>query len=277
MPGALQHRRIALAEARELDLLAGLLEREGATVVRCPLIAITDVPDAVPVEGWIRRVIAGSCDDIVFYTGEGVRRLLGFAERAGLGAAFLAALGRARKITRGPKPVRALREVGLSPDLTADIPTTDGLIALLDKGEIKGRTIGLQIYGQEPNQKILDFLADRGAVVDVVAPYVYASEADDTQVQACIRQLADGKIDAIAFTSAAQIQRLEDVANKAGLTEALKRGLDRSKVAAIGPVMAAELQRRGIRADAMPQTAFTMKPLVKAIARMFAPDPAEAK
>jgi hypothetical protein len=52
------------------------------------------------------------CDDLILYTGEGVRRLVGFAERAGLRDDFVAALGRVKKITRGPKPVRALREIG---------------------------------------------------------------------------------------------------------------------------------------------------------------------
>src|SRR5262245_14654503 len=121
----LKGKRIALAETRELDLLASMLEREGASVLRCPLVSILDAPDAAPVEAWLRRVIAGKCDDIVFYTGEGIRRLLGFAERANLTPEFITALKSVRKITRGPKPVKALRDIGLAPDLTAETPTTD--------------------------------------------------------------------------------------------------------------------------------------------------------
>lgn len=271
MTGLLQNRKIALAESRELDLLAGMLEREGASVVRCPLVVIKDVADAAPVEAWIKRIISGSCDDVVFYTGEGMRRLLGFAERAGLRDDFLAALKRVRKVTRGPKPVKALREAGLSPDLTAEVPTTDGLIASLGRERLKGRRIGLQIYGQEPNAQLVDFLKAQGAIVDIVAPYIYASETEDVEVEAFIRRLANGEIDVLAFTSSPQIQRLEDVAKKAGLAAELKQGLARIKVAAIGPVMAAELERRGIHADAMPATSFTMKPLVKAIARLLTP------
>lgn len=151
MAETLQGKRIALAEARELDLLAGMLEREGASVVRCPLVAINDAPDAAPIEAWLGRIIAGKCDDVIFYTGEGMRRLVGFADRAGLKADFIAALKRVRKITRGPKPVKALREQGLEPDLTASAPTTDGLIATLSQQSMSGRTVGLQIYGQDPN------------------------------------------------------------------------------------------------------------------------------
>jgi uroporphyrinogen-III synthase len=166
MSGPLTNRRIALAECRELDLLARMLEREGAEIVRCPLVAIRDAPDAAPVEAWIRRVIAGECDDLILYTGEGVRRLVGFAERAGLRDNLVAALGRVNKITRGPKPVRALREIGLSSDLAVKVPTTDGIIAALAGNTTHERSVSVQVYGQEPNLKLVAFLEAHGATVD---------------------------------------------------------------------------------------------------------------
>jgi uroporphyrinogen-III synthase len=69
-------------------------------------------------------------------TGEGLRRLLGFARRLGLEPAFLVALAATRKITRGPKPVRALREIGLATDLPADEPTTEGVITALERHDL---------------------------------------------------------------------------------------------------------------------------------------------
>ena len=270
MSGPLANRRIALAECRELDLLARMLEREGAETVRCPLVAIRDAPDAAPVEAWIRRVIAGECDDLILYTGEGVRRLVGFAERAGLRDDFVAALGRVNKITRGPKPVRALREIGLSSDLAAKVPTTDGIIAALEGKAVRERSVSVQIYGQEPNLKLVAFLEAHGAMVDLVAPYVYFSEADDHRVAALIRELGEGRIAAIAFTSSPQVKRLVEVAKQAGLAETLRQGLARSKVAVIGPVAADELARFGVSPDAMPDTPYSLKPLVQAIVGLFA-------
>ena len=270
MSGPLANRRIALAECRELDLLARMLEREGAETVRCPLVAIRDAPDAVPVEAWIRRVVAGECDDLILYTGEGVRRLVGFAERAGLSDDFVAALGRVNKITRGPKPVRALREIGLSSDLAAKVPTTDGIIAALGGKTLHERAVGVQLYGQEPNLKLVAFLEAHGATVDLVAPYVYSSEADDHRVAALIRELGEGHIAAIAFTSSPQVKRLAEVAGKAGLAETLQQGLARTKVAVIGPVAADELARLGVSPDAMADRPYSMKPFVQAIMGLFA-------
>lgn len=269
MTGPLANRRIALAETRELDLLAQMLEREGAEIVRCPLVAIRDVSDSAPVEAWIRRVIAGNCDDLIFYTGEGVRRLLGFAERAGLRADFVDALGHVRKITRGPKPARALREVGLHPDLAAKVPTTEGIIASLEGNDLRNRTIGVQMYGQEPNQQLTAYLEAQGAAVDLVAPYIYSSEADDDRVKFLIHQLDQGKIDAIAFTSSPQVRRLTEVADKAGLAVTLRQGLAYTKVAAIGPVVAKELARLNVSPNVMPDSTYSMKPLVKVIITLF--------
>ena len=270
MSGPLANRRIALAECRELDLLARMLEREGAEAVRCPLVAIRDAPDLVPVEAWIRRVIAGECDDLILYTGEGVRRLVGFADRAGLRDDFVAALGRVNKITRGPKPVRALREIGLSSDLAAKVPTTDGIIAALEGKTLHARAVGVQIYGQEPNLKLVAFLEAHGAMVDIVAPYIYSSEADDHRVAGLIRELGEGRIAAIAFTSSPQVRRLAEVAEKAGLAETLRHGLARTKITVIGPVAADELARLGVSPDAMADRPYSMKPFVQAIIGLFA-------
>src|SRR5438128_400391 len=121
----------ALAEGRQLEELALMLEKEGATVLRCPMVSIVDATDAGPVLAWIRELIDDPFAYVIFMTGEGIRRLMGFAEREGLHYRFVEALARTKSVTRGPKPVRALKELGLSPSLVAETPTTEGVIARL--------------------------------------------------------------------------------------------------------------------------------------------------
>ncbi|MFO1352043.1 MAG: uroporphyrinogen-III synthase [Gammaproteobacteria bacterium] len=265
----LQNRTIAIPESRQLDVLAELLERRGATTLRCPLVAILDAPDPAPVVAWLNAFIAAPPDDFVILTGEGIRRLLGCAERAGIRAAFGAALAGVRKIARGPKPGSALREIGLKPDVLASQPTTDGVIATLDSLELQDHRVGVQLYGDEPNAKLIDYLHRRGARPLAVAPYVYASQADDDKVVALIRALAAGRIDAIAFTSQVQYQRLQQIANTHQLEPELKAGLARTQVAAVGPIVAALLRDAGVRVDWMPESAYFMKPLVTALCQVF--------
>lgn len=275
MSKPLTGRTIALPETRELDLFAEMLESRGAATLRCPLVSILDAPDAVPVVAWLQRFIKGEMDDVILFTGEGLRRLLGFAERAGLKQDFIRQLGLVRKVTRGPKPAKALRDVGLRSDLAAEQPTTDGLIATLAKLDLNGRRIGVQLYGSEPNLRFIDFLRTAGALPYPVAPYVYADQADAGKVVGLIEQLALGRIDVIAFTSAQQVTRLCEVAKTAQLEASLEKGLARTKVAAVGPIVADALRAIGARVDMMPDSSFFMKPLVNEMVAALAPQRAQ--
>ncbi|HEX3884066.1 MAG TPA: uroporphyrinogen-III synthase [Stellaceae bacterium] len=265
MSKPLTGRRIVLSEHRELDRLARMLEGEGAETVRCPLVAIVDVADPAPVLAWIERLIARPCDDLIFLTGEGVRRLHALARRNGVGDGFVAALAAGRKLIRGPKPGAALRELGLREDVRAAAPTTDGVIATLSAGDLRGRRVGVQLYPDNPNDKLTEFLRAAGAGIDTVVPYAYASDADDRRVLALIDDIEGGRVDAIAFTSSPQITRLFGVAKAAGCEAGLVAGLGRIAVAAIGPVTAAALATRGVPAGIVPSGRYFMKPLVTAI------------
>jgi uroporphyrinogen-III synthase len=259
----LNQRLIAVPETRELDIFAGLLERRGAIVLRCPLVAIHDAPDPAPVLAWIDQVIAGECDDLILLTGEGLRRLLACIDRNAphLRDPFVAQLARLRKITRGPKPARALRELGLQPDLAAEVPTTDGIIALLSQHDIKDRCAGVQLYGSDPNLKLVDFLKQAGARVLAVAPYVYADSTEDAAIRALAEQLQTGAVDAMAFTSMQQVARMFDVLGESSARSALTKTL----VAAVGPVVAESLTMRGVTVALMPEDAFFLKPLTRAL------------
>ena len=256
-------RTIAVPESREIAVFAALLERRGARVIRCPLVAIRDAPDPAPVLDWSRRLAAGAFDDLVLLTGEGLRRIFSCIEQheAALRAQFIAELGRMRKITRGPKPAKVLRELGMKSELAAEQPTTDGVIATLRQLDLRGRRIGVQLYGTEPNRPLVDFLESAGAVVATVAPYVYADDADEQAVHNLVSELSAGRVDAIAFTSSAQIERLIAVASEEGAGKALANTL----VAAIGPVVAETLRRHGIDARLMPAESFFLKPLTTAL------------
>ncbi len=263
----LQDRVIALPETRELDLFAALLERRGARVLRTPLVAIRDAPDPQPVLQWLREFCRDSCQELVLLTGEGLRRLLGCIDRheAALRPAFLAALARTRKLTRGPKPARALRELGFSPDLEAAVPTTAGVIATLATLELRGHGVGVQLYGSEPNLPLQQFLREAGAVIRTVAPYVYADQADDAAVRSLLARLASGEVDAIAFTSKAQVARLFAVAEAGAVLAALAA----TQVAAVGPVVAAALRERGVTVGAMPESSWFMKPLTAELVKLL--------
>jgi uroporphyrinogen-III synthase len=229
-------------------------------------VSILDAPDPAPVVAWLRELIAGRFAWVLLITGEALRRLLGFAEREGIRDSVIAALAKTKTLTRGPKPVRALKEVGLSPQRIAAAPTTDGVIASLRDENLKSLTVGVTLYA-EPNPPLENYLTQAGATVRTVMPYVYAAAADAECVVDLIQKMAREEVDVLLFTSSPQVDRLYEVAAERGLSGLLRQGLEKVRVAAVGPVVAETLRQRGARIDICPEHGFVMKNLVQQIKR----------
>jgi uroporphyrinogen-III synthase len=277
MPDKLNGRRILILETREEAQFSKLLQDQGADVLQCPMFVINDQPDTASVEAWIRRFIDRPFDDLVLMTGEGLRRILRVVRRMGVEPAFIAALGTARKSARGPKPVRALREVGLEAEVVTEKPTSEGIAETLSKLDLKGRRLGIQLYPEQDHSKLLGAIEAMGAQVDAVLPYIYDAKAAEANIVAAIDEMAAGQIDAIALTSRGQARRLIDTAKARGLEGKLKDALKRTKVASVGPVVSDELKAFGIATDIYPENeAFFMRPLISAMIAAFAKLPLRA-
>lgn len=259
--------RILILETREEAQFSRLLAEQGADVLQCPMFSIQDVPDPTAVDGWIRGCIARPYDDLVLTTGEGLRRLVKAATRLGQADAFVAALGHARRFARGPKPGRALREIGLQADVTTAEPTSEGIAAMMAGFDLTGRRVGLQLYPDKDHSALIAAIAARGARVEPVLPYVYDARAAESNVVAAIDAMANGEVDAMALTSSGQVRRLFDVARAHRCEERLRAGLSATPIASVGPVVSEELTSLGLRTDIYPDNhAYFMKPLISAMA-----------
>ena len=99
-----------------------------------------------------------------------------------------------------------------------------------------------------------------------VAPYRYADAATDAAVQELLERMRAGAVDAIAFTSKAQVERLF----RAAPAEQVRAALAATHVAAVGPVVADTLASHGVAVQAMPESAWFMKPLTAALTELLA-------
>jgi uroporphyrinogen-III synthase len=264
---ALDGLTILVPESRELDLFAGMLEAQGAKARRCPLVRIVDLEDGSEAQDWITSMIAAPFDFTVLLTGEGLRRLLTLSGPRRQD--FIGALSKTRTVTRGPKPARALREIGLAPGMAAAEPTSQGVLEELEEEELKGRRIGVQLYPGDGALPLVDALKAHGAEVFPVTPYRYVTQTESEEVAATIKDLAAGRIGMIAFTSSPQIERLFAVAKEFGLTPELTQGLAKTPIAAIGPVMEKALKAHGLSSAIHPETSFHLKPMISAIAEAW--------
>jgi uroporphyrinogen-III synthase len=258
--------RILILETREEAQFSRLLTEQGADVLQCPMFTIHDAPDAAPIEAWIRRFTDKPFDDLVLMTGEGLRRLMKVARRIDIEQAFITAIGKARKFARGPKPGRALREIGLEPQVITEKPTSEGIAEMLSRVDLRGHRLGLQLYPDKDHSALIGAIEAQGAEVDTVLPYVYDAQAADTNIVTAIDEMAQGRIDAIALTSSGQVRRLIEVAQAHRCEDRLREGLARTPIASVGPVVSEELKSHGLRTDIYPvNDAFFMKPLISAM------------
>src|SRR5271156_192883 len=254
--------RILILETREEAQFSRLLAEQGADVLQCPMFTIHDAPDAAPIEAWIRRFSQKPCDDLVLMTGEGLRRLMKVARRIDVAQDFVTSLRKARKFARGPKPGRALREIGLEPDTTTEKPTSEGIAEMLARVDLVGHRVGLQLYPDKDHSALIGALSAQDAAVDTLLPYVYDAEAADANIVTAIDEMAKGAIDAIALTSSGQVRRLIEVAKAHDCETQLRQGLARTPIASVGPVVSDELRAQGLRTDISPvEGAYFMKPL----------------
>jgi uroporphyrinogen-III synthase len=134
---------------------------------------------------------------------------------------------------------------------------------MLKQQPMAGRTVGVQLDGDDPNLAMMNFLKDAGAFATPVSPYRYAPAADALQVAELIKQMSAGQVNAMTFTSSTQVRRMRDVAKEHKLEAELDAGLKQTVIASIGPIATKELEAQGVRVDVQPKRSFFLKPLVK--------------
>jgi len=246
-------------ENRRAPELAKLIATYGGEAVVAP--AMREVPlesnrEALAFAG---ALFAGEFDMVIFLTGVGARALLSIVESAYKRDEYISALQRVSVVPRGPKPVAVLRELGVTPAITVPEPNTwrELLLALDEVGKsreelgLRGARVAVQEYGVS-NPELLSGLRERGASVTRVPVYRWAMPDDRGPLQEAVKALADGKIDAVLFTTSVQVAHLFQIAGEMNLDEPMRTGLSRTIVASIGPTTSEELQRRGIRSDLEP-------------------------
>ena len=253
--------RVVSFEARRADELATMLARHGAEVVRAPALReerLAASPEALELA---RRLEAGGVDLVVLLTGVGTRALAAALGETGPRPGAL--LARPRIVARGPKPLAALRELGIAGAYPVPEPFTwrqvlevvDGL------GVPQGGLVAVQEYGA-PVPGLVDGLVHRGLRVLSVPVYRWALPEDPRPLAAAAAALARGAVDVAVFTNAAQVEHLFRAAAD---PEALRRGVARAVVASVGPVCSEALEAHGIAPD-LEASPPKMGPLVALVA-----------
>jgi uroporphyrinogen-III synthase len=248
--------RVLSFESRRAGEMAKLIAAYGGKGTVAPSMREVPLESNKEAIAFARSLAAGGFDMMIFLTGVGTRALARVVQTIYPIEQFAEALRRIPIIARGPKPVAALKELGLPVTLAVPEPNTwrDLLRALDEKSDslpLAGRRVAVQEYGVS-NPELLAGLAERGAHVTRVPVYQWALPEDTGPLRAAVHAIVNGEFDVAVFTTSVQIVHLLQIAREMNLEQQVREGLARIVVGSIGPVTSEELCEQGITPDFEP-------------------------
>ena len=248
--------RVLSLESRRAAEMAKLIENYGGRPILAPSMREVPLESNTEAVAFARDLAANKFDAVIFLTGVGTRALARVVETLYPLEEFAASLRRIAVIARGPKPVAALKEIGVPVTLAVPEPNTwRDLLHALDENKaslpVAGRRVAVQEYGQS-NPDLLAGLAERGAHVTRVPAYQWALPEDTAPLRAAVQSIASSEIDMALFTTSVQIVHLLHVAREMQMEVELHRGFAGLVVGAIGPVTTQALREQGFHVDFEP-------------------------
>jgi uroporphyrinogen-III synthase len=263
-------RRVLSLESRRAEEIGSLITTYGGQPIVAPSLREVPLESNAAALAFAAAVVGGEYGIVILMTGVGTRLLIRLATPVH-GQAFIAALAATRLLARGPKPVAALREIGVTPWLTAPSPNTwREIVDVLDAKApeaCRGARVGIQEHGA-PSSELVQALQERGAEVTTVPIYQWTLPADLQPLRQAARAIAEGAVDVLILTSSVQLVHLLTVANQIGLEPEVRLGLQRVVIASIGPMTSEEIRRQQLTVD-MEATNPKMGFLVREVAECY--------
>src|SRR5712692_1858844 len=246
--------RVIAFESRMAAEVATMIERRGGIAIIAPSMREVPLEDNHAALDFAESLLAGEFDVVVFMTGVGTRALFQAIETRHQRAAIVAALARSTTVARGPKPIRALRDLGVEPSIVVPEPNTwrELLSGLGSELNLKGKRVAVQEYGVS-NHELNAGLEARGSRVTIVPVYRWTLPVDRAPLRAALDAIAADKADVAIFTSSNQVTNVIQLADAEGIGADLKRGFSRIAIGSIGPVCSEQLRAYGLTVDFEPE------------------------
>ncbi|MGH9686663.1 MAG: uroporphyrinogen-III synthase [Candidatus Acidiferrales bacterium] len=249
--------RVLSLESRRAAEMSKLIESYGGRAIVAPSMHEIPLESNTEALEFARRLAAGGFSMVIFLTGVGTKALARVAETVYPLEEFRAALEKIAVVARGPKPVAALKELGVPVTLTVPEPNTwkDLLRVLDEKADalpLQGRSVAVQEYGSS-NSELLEGLRERGAKITRVPAYRWALPEDTGPLRAAVQEVARGGIDVALFTTSIQVEHLLRIAREMNIEEQIRGAFARIAVGSIGPMTSQELRDEKLHVDFEPE------------------------
>lgn len=248
--------RVMALESRRAQEIAKLIAGNGGSPLVVPSVRELPLGSNTAAIDFARRLEEGAFDMVIFMTGVGVRLLTRIVQRLYPAEKFAGLLKKVAIVARGPKPIAALREMGVPVNVTVPEPNTwHDLLDELDKRRhelpLEGKRIAVQEYGV-PNPELTAGLEQRGAAVTSVPVYEWTLPEDLRPLREAVSAVLRGEVSVLLVTSSIQVRHLFQVAKSVGSEDDLRKALVRVVIASIGPVTSDEIRSQGLKVDFEP-------------------------
>jgi uroporphyrinogen III methyltransferase / synthase len=251
-------KRIILTRAQEQAReFSRLLAAYGAEPIEFPTIEI------VPPASWqgIDQGIARIADYqwLIFTSVNGVRP---FMDRLRVAGKDCRALAHLRICAIGPRTAHELSQHGVTPDVVPSEYQAEGVLTALAAHDLRRKRVLLP-RAEVAREILPEQLRERGAEVDVIV--VYRTVAPVADVSLLKRQIEEGKIDVVTFTSSSTVRNFVEMM---GGAEQARRLAAQTTIGCIGPITAGTAEEFGLPATIVPAEN-TVPALAQAIVRYF--------
>lgn len=260
--------KVTSFESRRAKEIEKLIRYHGGVPRIAPSMREIPLSESTDALKFAKNLIGEKFDIVILMTGVGTRALLKAVTTKYTEKEFIKALKKTTIVVRGPKPIAALREMRLKPNIIVPEPNTwrDILITLDNEVQIKGKRVAVQEYGI-PNKEFINSLRKKGAKVTPVPIYKWALPEDLEPLHNAIKSIKNSKEDISIFTSSQQIYHLFEEASQDGSQDELKEGFKKIVIASIGPTTSETLNRFGLSPDYEPDSP-KMGNLIREVARL---------
>jgi len=251
--GSLQGLRIVCFESRRSKEMAELIRRYDGEPTVAPSMREVPLSENRAALDFVPQIEAGMFDILILMTGVGTKALHEILLTEFSRERIRAAMNRLQLVTRGPKPLAVLKELGLQAGLIVPEPNTwREILSTLDAAlNVHGKRVAIQEYGIS-NSELIAAFEQRGARVTSIPIYRWALPEDLAPLRRAIEQILGGGADVVLFTNGAQVDHLLRVSRSEKQVDLLRRSLKNIAVGSVGPVCTEILRRAGITPDIEP-------------------------
>lgn len=244
---------VAAFESRMATEIARLIERYGGRPFVAPALREIPIQDNAAALRFGARLIDGQVDILILMTGTGTTTLFEILRSCHPLPSIMAGIKQTAVVARGPKPIAALKALGITPTLTVPEPNTwVEVVSTLDEYRpVKGLRVAVQEYGAS-NPALLEALGQRGAEVFTVPIYRWALPEDTGPLTQVLGEIIGGNIDVMLVTNAAQIDHVMQLLEQEGTTAQFKEACKKMVVASIGPTASDRLRHYDLPIDFEP-------------------------